>query len=69
MAGFDLKPSHKQVRDYYAALRSLHDLNVSAEGAVSHAFASLIRHTASPLGLTLVEQHPIKPSGRTIHPD
>lgn len=69
MVGFDLKPSHKQVRDYYAALRSLKDLDVSAEGAVSHAFASLIRHAASPLGLTLAEQHGIKTGGRTIHPD
>lgn len=62
MRTLDLRPGHKSVRAYYEAISSLSELGVSHEGAVSPAFASLLRHCANQVVWTLVEKYPLKPS-------
>ena len=46
MTNLNLKPNHKAVKDYYDALNDLATLGASHEGAVSPAFAALLRHCA-----------------------
>jgi hypothetical protein len=40
----DLKPTHKAVTTYYAELQQLAQMDAHKEGAVSPAFANLLRH-------------------------
>ena len=42
MPMLELKPTHKPVQTYYAALRQFDDLGVSHEGAVKSAFHGLL---------------------------
>src|SRR4030043_1252926 len=65
MITLDIKPGHKSVRAYYEAISSLSELGVSHEGAVSPAFASLIRHCAGQFGQTLIEKYPFKTGTHT----
>ena len=44
MRSLELKPTHKPVKNYYAALRHFDDLGVSHEGAVKSAFHGLLEH-------------------------
>jgi len=69
MATLNLKPTHQAVRAYYEELRTLSNLDFYAEGAVSPAFAALLRHCAKQGRLTLVEQYPFKKNGRTLRID
>ncbi len=62
MLTLNIKPGHKSVKAYYEAISGLSELGVSHEGAVSPAFASLLRHCASQFEWTLVEKYPLKPS-------
>jgi predicted helicase len=62
MLTLNIKPGHKSVEAYYEAISSLSELRVSHEGAVSPAFASLLRHCASQFEWTLVEKYPLKSS-------
>jgi hypothetical protein len=52
MFTLNLKPAHKAVQAYYEELHTLGHLNFYAEGAVSPAFAALLRHCAKQCGLT-----------------
>src|SRR4030042_5184840 len=69
MGTLNLKPNHKAVKDYYDALNNLATLGASHEGAVSPAFAALLRHCARQFDWTLLEQHSIKHNGRPIRVD
>ena len=69
MPTLNLKPAHKAVKAYYDELQALGHLNFYAEGAVSPAFAALLRHCAKQSRLTLVEQFPLDKSGRNLRLD
>ncbi len=54
---FQLKPTHKVVKDYFAEIHKLTQLGAVHEGAVAPAFAHLLRAAAQPFGWTLAEQY------------
>lgn len=66
MKALNLKPNHKAIRDYYEAITKLASEGISHEGAVSPAFAQLLRHCATQLKLTLIEKHPMKRNSHII---
>ena len=61
MPTFNLKPTHKPVKSYYAALDQFARLDVSHESAVRAAFQTLLEHCARQCGWTLVPEHAISP--------
>jgi predicted helicase len=65
----DLKPTHKAMTTYYTALRQLTQVEAEREGAVSPAFADLLRHCAKQFNWTLYEQYPLKAGNKNIYPD
>lgn len=69
MSTLNLKPTHKAVRDYYEAIQNFSQLRVSHEGAVSPAFAELLRHSGHQLKWTLVPQYRVKRNGQSIRVD
>lgn len=71
MKTLNLKPNHKAVNAYYGEIKNLSDLNAWHEGAVSPAFASLLRHCANQFSQTLVEKYPFKGNShaRTLFAD
>ena len=65
-----LKATHKEIRDYFAELNKLGQLDVEHEGAVAPAFAHVLRMAARPFGWTLAEQYTRKlADGRSIRID
>ena len=65
-----LKATHKEIRDYFAELNKLGQLDVGHEGAVAPAFAHVLRTAARPFGWTLAEQYTRKlADGRSIRID
>ena len=54
---YQLKPTHKVVKDYFAEVHKLTQLGAVHEGAVAPAFANLLRAAAQPFGWTLSEQY------------
>ena len=65
-----LKATHKEIRDYFAELNKLGQLDVGHEGAVAPAFAHVLRMAARPFGWTLAEQYTRKlADGRSIRID
>ncbi len=69
MPTLQLKPTHKVVKAYYEALHNLQQLSLFSEGAVSPAFAALLRHCAAQCGWTLAEQFTLKSKGHTLRVD
>jgi hypothetical protein len=69
MFSLNLKPTHQAVKAYYHELGSLANLDFYAEGAVSSAFAALLRHCARQGRLTLVEQYSLKTADGPIRVD
>lgn len=65
----NLKPAHKAVKDYYEEIRNLSKLGARHEGAVSPAFANLLRTCARQYGRTLIEKQARKVSRGTIFID
>ena len=57
MTNLNLKPTHKPVEDYYAALAQFEQLEVRHEGAVRSAFQSLLQNCARQFDWTLVPEH------------
>ena len=53
----NLKPTHKAVKDYYAALDQYARLGITHEGAVRSAFQSLLESCARQEKWTLVAEH------------
>ncbi len=54
-----LKPTHKPIKAYYAALKQFDRLGVTHETAVRSAFQSLLEYCARQFNLTLVPEHSI----------
>ena len=59
MPALNLKPTHKPVKSYYAALDQFAQLGITHETAVRAAFQSLLEHCARQCGWTLVPEHAI----------
>ncbi len=57
MPTLNLKPTHKPIKNYYAALDQFNRLGVTHETAVRSAFQSLLQHCAQKLKWTLVPEH------------
>ncbi|MDM8557997.1 type ISP restriction/modification enzyme [Candidatus Parabeggiatoa sp. HSG14] len=64
MPRLNLKSTHKVVKNFYQEMAALSDLNISTEGAVAPAFATILRHCAGQFDLQLVEQYPINRDGK-----
>jgi predicted helicase len=70
MAGLALiKPTHKAIKHYYAALQSYRDDHVEHEGALETAFQRLLDETARPHGWKLIPKQKLKVGKHTIFPD
>ncbi|MDE0315158.1 MAG: N-6 DNA methylase [Candidatus Poribacteria bacterium] len=70
MPQLNLKPTHKPIREYYAALQQYAQRNITHEGAVSNPFALLLDTCAKQVNATFVPQHQIKTdAGRYIYLD
>lgn len=69
MNTLSLKPTHKAVKDYYDALAGFGKLYLFNEGAVSPAFAALLRVCARQYNWTLAEQFSLKRKDSTIRTD
>src|SRR5258707_10195309 len=74
MPGFDaspstIKPSHKAIQGYYAALQSFKGLNVNHETGVRTAFQNLLTETARTQRWTLITEQTLKVGGKNIRPD
>ena len=59
MPTLNLKPTHKPIKNYYAALDQFDRLGVTHETAVRSAFQSLLQHYGGKLKWTLVPEYPI----------
>ena len=59
MPTLNLKPTHKPVKSYYAALDQFAQLSITHETAVRAAFQSLLEHCARQCDWTLVPEHAI----------
>ncbi|MEW6355203.1 MAG: type ISP restriction/modification enzyme [Planctomycetota bacterium] len=66
MTAINLKANHKVVKNYYAELNSLSQLDLFYEGAVSPAFAALLRSCARQFHWTLAEQYRISRGAHSI---
>ena len=66
MRSLNLKPTHKPIKDYYAALDQFNRLGVTHETAVRSAFQSLLQHYGGKLKWTLVPEYPINRQGSRI---
>ncbi|MFL5343132.1 MAG: hypothetical protein ACJ8F7_23620 [Gemmataceae bacterium] len=64
-----LKPGHKALQQYYAALQVYRDQHVEHEGATETAFSRLLADTARAAGWTLIPKLSMKVGGKTIAPD
>src|SRR5882724_6414845 len=60
MSLFPLKPTHKPVLAYYAALAQFHQDGHKTEGNTRSAFADLLKKCASPYDWHLVEEYQFK---------
>lgn len=57
----NIKPTHKVIKDYYAAIQELRDTGHTKEGSVAPCFANVLRHCAGlNQELDLVEQYTFK---------
>ena len=61
MPSLNLKPTHKPVKTYYAALAQFARLGVTHETAVRADFQSLLETCARQCGWTLVPEHAVNP--------
>ena len=64
---YTVKPTHKPIKDYYAALATFSEHRVDHEQAVRAAFANLLTATGKKHGWTLIAEehlrgHPPRPS-------
>src|SRR5713101_7311842 len=64
-----IKPTHKAVQHYYAALQSHRDHRVTHEGALETAFQRLLEETAKSHGWRLIPKQKLKVGKHTIFPD
>ena len=67
--GTQVKPTHKAVKEYYAALERYAGQKVAHEGAVRSAFQNLLADSGRKFGWTLIPELTIDANGQTIRPD
>jgi len=68
-SAFKVKPSHKAVKSYYAALATYADQSVEHEGALRSAFQNLLSETGRKSGWTLIPELSLDANGHQIHPN
>ena len=64
-----IKPTHKAVKHYYAALQSYRNHQVTHEGALETAFGRLLEETAKSHGWKLIPKQRLKVGKSSIAPD
>ena len=64
MSTFPLKPTHKPVKAYFEALRTLEKYGHTTEGNTRSAFADLLKKCCSAYDWHLVEEYPFKGTGK-----
>ena len=64
-----VKPTHKAVKSYYAALATYADQSVEHEGALRSAFQNLLSETGRKVGWTLIPELSLNANGHQIRPD
>ncbi len=64
-----VKPTHKAVKNYYAALATYADQSVGHEGALRSAFQNLLAETGRKHGWTLIPELSLDANGHQIRPD
>ena len=69
MPQLNLKPTHKAVKDYYAAMSDLADHGAEQEGAVSAPFYTLMQHCAKKVNATFQREYRKQGSGGDIYID
>ncbi len=69
MAEEFIKPSHKPIRDYYAALEALRGQGGKRETELRAAFQELLSKLARQRGWTFMPERPIIRDGRRVVPD
>jgi len=67
--GTPIKPTHKAIQAYYAALQTYKEYEVRNEGALETAFQRLLADTGRTHGWTLLPKQPFKKGSKTIVPD
>ncbi len=65
----EVKPTHKAVKSYYAALETYADHSVEHEGALRSAFQNLLADTGRKVGWTLIPELSLDANGHSIRPD
>ena len=66
---YTVKPTHKPIKDYYAALATFREHRVGHEQAVRAAFQNLLTATGKKHGWTLIAEERINIKGKTVIPD
>lgn len=64
-----IRPEHKAIREYYAALKTYASVAATHEGAVETAFQRLLADTGRSHGWTLIPKQSVKLGKKTIIPD
>jgi len=64
-----VKPTHKAVKSYYAALATYADQSVGHEGALRSAFQNLLADNGRKVGWTLIPELSLDANGCQIRPD
>jgi predicted helicase len=64
-----IKPTHKPIKQYYAALQSYREHKVTHEGALETAFQHLLDETAKTHGWKLIPKQKLKVGKHTLYPD
>ncbi|MCQ3951596.1 MAG: DNA helicase, partial [Planctomycetes bacterium] len=65
----DIKPNHKPIKDYYAALEALRGQGGKRETELRAAFQELLTKLARQRGWTFMPERPITRDGRRVVPD
>ena len=69
MPQLNLKPTHKAVKEYYAAMKDLDAHSADQEGAVSGPFYALMQHCAKKVNAALQREYRMQGSGGNIFID
>ncbi len=64
-----VKPTHKPVKSYYAALATYADQSVEHEGALRSAFQNLLSETGRRVHWALIPELSLDANGHQIRPD
>jgi hypothetical protein len=65
----NVRPTHKPVKTYYAALAAYADQSIQHEGALRSAFQNLLEATGRKVHWTLIPELSLDANGHSIRPD